>query len=279
MDVAGKVVYITGGSSGIGLETAKEFASLGAHVAVFARDESRLQTACREIEAYRKTPSQRVAFASMDVADNADVAEKVSRMVRDMGAPDIAVANAGIGYADRFEAIPFEAFDRVMKTNVYGVRNFVAASLPYMKPGSAVVIVSSAAGLMGMYGYTAYGTSKFALVGFAECLRAELKTEGISVVLVCPAEVDTPFIAKEAEHIPMESRVVKSFCGRIHPKRVAAAIAKAAASRRFLVIPGFLANTMYAIHRLTGGCMTRHASDMVISLVRWYTKAGKGRPA
>ncbi|HPC48279.1 MAG TPA: SDR family NAD(P)-dependent oxidoreductase, partial [Deltaproteobacteria bacterium] len=134
--------------------------------------------------------------------------------------------------------------------------------------------VSSAAGLMGMYGYTAYGTSKFALVGFAECLRCELEPMGIHVTLVCPGEVDTPFVPREAEHLPLESRVIKSFCGRISPDRVARAIVKAVASERFLVTPGVLTTIMYTLHRLSGGFLTRHTSDLVVRLVGWYARRG-----
>lgn len=140
---------------------------------------------------------------TVDVADHMDVEENMRSAVKDFGTPDIVVANAGVGYADRFENIPYEEFDALMKTNVYGVRNTIAALLPSVRGrGGHVVIVSSAAGLMGMYGYSAYGTSKFALVGFAESLRSELKPLGIPVTLVCPAEVDTPFVPREAQKLP-----------------------------------------------------------------------------
>ncbi|HPC46796.1 MAG TPA: SDR family NAD(P)-dependent oxidoreductase, partial [Deltaproteobacteria bacterium] len=88
-DASGKVVYITGGSSGIGLATARSFASRGAHVVIFARDETRLARACRDIELSRREASQRVAYVSMDVADHGDVSAKVSRAVELHGPPDV----------------------------------------------------------------------------------------------------------------------------------------------------------------------------------------------
>lgn len=265
-----KVVYITGGSSGIGLETARLFASLGAHVAVFARNPERLEQARLDIELHRRSLSQKVFSLSMDVADHEDVDHKMASAMKDFGIPDILIANAGVGYADRFMNIPFEEFAAIMKTNVFGVRNTIAALLPSMKDrGGHIVIVSSAAGLMGMYGYTAYGTSKYALVGFAECLRSELKPLGIPVTLVCPAEVDTPFVPREAQTLPPESRAVKSFCGLIKPDRVARAIVRGVSKRKFLVIPGMLTNIMYVSHRLTGGVLTRATSDLVVRFVQW----------
>ncbi len=269
-DFHDKLVYITGGSSGIGLETARLFSSLGAHVAVFARNAKRLELARLDIERHRRSPSQTISAMTMDVADNAEVQKKIPLAVKEFGLPDIAIANAGVGYADCFMNIPYEEFDALMKTNVYGVRNTIAAVLPFMKDrGGHIVIVSSAAGLMGMYGYTLYGTSKFALVGFAECLRSELKPLGIPVTLVCPAEVDTPFVPREAETIPPEARAVKSFCGRIRPDRVARAIVKGVSKKRFLMIPGILTNIIYVNHRLTGGLATRFTTDLIVKFIQW----------
>ena len=270
VDLNNKLVFITGGSSGIGLETARLFSSLGSHVAVFARSRERLEQARHDIEKRRRSPSQKISAMSIDVADHADVQEKMPEAVKEFGIPDIVIANAGVGYADRFVDIPYEEFDALMKTNVYGARNTIAALLPFMKGrGGHIVIVSSAAGLMGMFGYTAYGTSKFALVGFAECLRSELKPLGIWVTLVCPAEVDTPFVPMEAERLPPEARILKSFCGLIQPDRVARAIVKGVSKRKFLVIPGILTNIMYVNHRLTGGLATRITSDLVVRFIQW----------
>jgi len=277
-DFSGKTVYITGGSSGIGLETARLFASLGGDVVIFARDEERLASAARDIEGHRRSGSQKVHAVHMDVADPESVRTGIEEAIEKAGPPQVAIANAGVGYADLFIDTPHEAFDAVMKTNVYGVRSFVANVLPHMVGAKGtIVIVSSAAGLMGMYGYTTYGTSKYALVGFAECLRAELRTMGMTVTLVCPGEVDTPFVPKEAERLPFESRVVKSFCGRISPSRVAHAIVKGVAGKRFLVIPGVLTNLMFALHRFSNGMLTRYTSDLVVFVLRWYVSKQAAR--
>jgi short-subunit dehydrogenase len=134
--------------------------------------------------------------------------------------------------------------------------------------GGRIVIISSAAGLMGMFGYTSYATSKYALVGFAECLRSELKRYDISVTLVCPPEVDTPFLANEST-IPSEARALKNFAGTLQPGPVAKAIVKGISKKKFLVIPGILANLLFLNHRLTNGWATRITSDLI---VKWMQR-------
>jgi 3-dehydrosphinganine reductase len=262
-----KLVYITGGSSGIGLETARQLSSMGANVAIFARNKDKLDQAGNDIESHRRSPNQKIYVLQVDVADNDDVLEKMKEAVKIFGIPDIVITSAGVGQADLFENISHQAFDALMKINVYGTRSVIAALLPSMKErGGQIVIISSAAGLMGMYGYTSYATSKYALIGLAECLRGELKRYNIAVTLVCPPEVDTPFLVNEAG-IPPEARALKNFAGTLKPGPVARAIVKGMGKKKFLVIPGLLAKLLFLNHRITNGVATRFTSDIVVRLV------------
>ncbi len=171
-----KLVYITGGSSGIGLETARLLSSLGAHIVIFARNKEKLDRARKDIEDHRLSSTQNISTMQVDVADHDDCRIKMNDAIRQFGVPDIVITSAGVGNADHFENISHDAFDSLMKINVYGTRSVIAALLPFMKSrGGQIVIISSVAGLMGMFGYTSYATTKYALVGFAECLRSELK--------------------------------------------------------------------------------------------------------
>jgi 3-dehydrosphinganine reductase len=155
-----------------------------------------------------------------------------------------------------------------MKINVYGTHSVIAALLPFMKNRSGqIVIISSAAGLMGMFGYTSYATTKYALVGFAECLRSELKRYNIHVSVVCPPEVDTPFLANE-NTIPPEARSLKNFAGTLKPGPVAKTIVKGIAQKRFLIVPGILAKMLFINHRLTNGLSTRLSSDLIVKWVQ-----------
>ncbi len=274
-DFEGKLVYITGGSSGIGLAMAKLFASQGASLALLARNKNKLAAAKKEVEASRRGPSQSVLTLSVNVADHRDVIAKTRSAVEKFGLPDILVCSAGTNkWADHFANITFDRFDEVVQTNLYGVRNVIHALLgPLKEKKGRVVILSSAAGLFGMFGYTAYGTSKAALLGFADSLRYELKPLGVSVTVVCPPEVDTPMNLDEAKTLPAEGRAVKNLGGMLTPDFVARVIMKAVAKKKYLVIPGFQTRFLYLMHRLTNGWMTRVVADAVIAGAR--RKAGR----
>ena len=263
-----KKVYITGGSSGIGLETAKQLTSLGAHVVIFARIREKLEAAKAEINGQRKGINQIIKAVQMDVADNDKVDSIVRQTVEDFGAPDVLIANAGVGYGDLFENISYDTFDNVMKINVYGVRNTIAALLPAMKKdGGKIVIVSSLAGLTGMYSYSAYATSKFALVGFAQSLRPELKKYKIDVTLICPPEVETPFVQKEAKTLPKEARAIKDMAGVMKVEDAGKAVVKAVAGKKFLCIPGFKAKSSYFMIRFLPEKLIHATVDAILKKV------------
>ncbi|MBP7603296.1 MAG: SDR family oxidoreductase [Spirochaetes bacterium] len=269
-DLSNRTVYITGGSSGIGLATAGLLAERGANIVIFARDEKKMKRAVKEIEKRRPDRSRTVGMMTMDVSNPRDVARAIDRAVKSFGAPDVLIASAGIGAADVFENIPARTFDALMKTNVYGVRETVAAALPHMKGrGGHMVLVSSEAGLIGMYGYTAYAASKYAVVGLAECLRAEFRRHKITVSVVCPPEVKTPFLEWETATIPPETRMVKSFAGLLTPEVVARATVRGIRRGKFLIIPGVMARLLYFFHRLTNGWATRVPSDAIAAFARW----------
>lgn len=269
-----KLAFITGGSSGIGLETARLLASQGCSLVLFARGEKMLEEARKTIATVLDKNSQSINTVSMDVADDNDVRQKIKAAVEKFGTPDILINSAGIGTANYFENITYEQFDKAMKINVYGTRNTVSAILPFMKQkGSGhVVNISSMAGLIGMFGYSLYCTTKYALVGFSECLRSELKRFNIDVTLVCPPEVDTPFLAEEAKTLPPESRVVKNLAGLMKPEDTAKAIVRGIRKKKFLVVPTLTAKSLFFWHRISNGLLTRTPSDWIVKFAARRTK-------
>jgi NAD(P)-dependent dehydrogenase (short-subunit alcohol dehydrogenase family) len=261
-----KKVYITGGSSGIGLETGRLMVRLGADVVLIARNREKLEDAKRILDAARKSDRQSVSIVSMDVGNPSEVYGTLKDVVETLGAPDILVNSAGINlYADRFENITPEMFAEVMNTNVNGLRNVTHALFGPMKSKKGhVVILSSAAALFGMYGYTAYGTSKAALMGFAESLRYEFAPHGMPVTVVFPPETDTPMNLDEARTLPEAGRAMKSMGGFLTPEYVAGEIVRAIERKKYFVIPGWSTRFLYFLHRLSNGALSRAISDGVV---------------
>lgn len=259
-------VFVTGGSQGIGLAVARAYALEGARVGIFARNAERLLAARAELEALAR-PDARVGAYAMDVTDEGDVVAMTTRAVAELGAPDVLVCNAGIIAGDRFERIPSAEFEAVIRTNLFGVANTIRALLPSLKERRGrIVNVASMAGLVGMYGYTAYASSKYALVGFSESLRAELRPDGVSVTVVCPPEVPTAMVAEEDRTLPRPAKLVKRMAGVVSPEAVARAAVAGAARRQFLVIPGLQAQAVRIVHALSFGHLSRLTADAVFAL-------------
>jgi short-subunit dehydrogenase len=113
-----------------------------------------------------------------------------------------------------------------------------------------VVNVSSLAGLVGTYGYTAYAASKSAVIGLSMSLRNELKVDGIDVKVLCPPDTDTPQLAQEELTKPDETRKINGSAGVLTPQKVAAVLLRGLERRRFLILPGFMSRLTWALYRL-----------------------------
>ncbi len=246
-----KTVYITGGSSGIGLSTAVMLAERGAHVMIFARGKERLERAMETISGHGAFDDQRFSHMPLDVSDHAVVEAVMAGAMERFGAPDLLVNCAGRAYPRHFEDIPFAQLDETMKINFYGVWNTVAALLPHMREkGGHIVNVSSIAGFMGVFGYTDYCASKFAVVGFSEALKSEVKRYGISVSVLCPPDTLTPGFEVENTTKPEETRAISANVAPMGPDKVAEALIKGVIKETFLIIPGLDGKFTHLIKRL-----------------------------
>jgi NAD(P)-dependent dehydrogenase (short-subunit alcohol dehydrogenase family) len=261
-DFDGKNVFVVGGSTGIGLAVAKRIAALGADVTIFARRREPLVQAVEEIERDCRRPAQRVSWWQLDVADRDRVQEVMGVAVEEMGVPDVLINCAGRAYPDHFENISPEQFAETMTVNLHGCWNTVSALVPRMKEkGGYVVNTSSLAGLIGVFGYTDYCASKFALVGFSEALRSELKPHGIVVSVLCPTDTLTPAFEKENETKPKETWAVSEGARIMSAEDVATALISGMAKGSFLIIPG------------TDGRLTALAKRLFPKLVeRWMDR-------
>ncbi len=256
MQLNGKNVFISGGASGIGLAAAKLFASKGANVFSFSIDSQEIrEKAEQEIREACLSQDQRVEAVQLDVTDHDAVQKVLGHACESFGAPYVLVNSAGMGGAIVFEEMTYERFDNMFKVNVYGIRNVVAACLPHMKPQGEgyIVNVSSMSGLVGLYGYTGYSSSKFAVVGFSYALRAEMKPYGIHVSVACPVQVDTPLLAETNRYKPEVTKAINANAGVMTAEECVRGMLDGMERDEAVIIPGRKGRMVYLFQRLFPG--------------------------
>jgi NAD(P)-dependent dehydrogenase (short-subunit alcohol dehydrogenase family) len=201
--IRGSTAIITGATSGIGRETAREFARAGARVVVAGRREERLQELVGEIEA----KGGEALAVRTDVSDQAQVERLIEKAKGRFGRIDTLVNNAGVSIAARFEEQSLEDFRRVMEVNFWGAVFACKAVVPRMRAqptGGVIINLSSILGKRGAPFETAYCASKFALAGFSEALRTEVMADGIDVSTIFPGAVETEIWESAASQTGLE---------------------------------------------------------------------------
>jgi NAD(P)-dependent dehydrogenase (short-subunit alcohol dehydrogenase family) len=189
-DVEGKVAFITGGDSGIGLGIARAFTDAGMKAVITYRTQSHLD----EAMTYLKGAGDRVHAINLDVTDRAAMERAAAETVKVFGKVHVVVNNAGVAVFGPLGSATYDDWDWGMGVNVTGVFNGVRCFLPRIKAhgeGGQVVATSSLAGLLGHGTAGVYTASKFAVVGMMEALRSELADTNIGVSVFCPGIVNT----------------------------------------------------------------------------------------
>ena len=192
MDIKGKVVIVTGASSGIGEAAAREFGREGAKVVLAARRVDKLEALAKEIEAL----GSQMLVVQADLSKLEDIQKMVSNTLQTFGRIDVLVNNAGFGRLDWLENLdPVEDIQAQINVNVMGVIQTTRQVLPVMiqQRSGSIINMCSMAGLVGTPTYTIYAASKHAVHGFSEALRREVKPWGIDVSLIYPGGVVTEF--------------------------------------------------------------------------------------
>ncbi len=193
-DYAGKTVWITGASSGIGAALAHAFALRGAKLILSARRVDRLEEVARHC-AGLPNAAREVHVLPLDMADCDSLEAKANQVLAHHGAVDVMVHNAGVGQRGSVLETSFEVERRMLDTNYLGPVALTKALLPSMvkhKRGTFVVM-SSVLGLISVKHRAGYAASKHALHGYFNGLRAELAEQGVQVLMVCPGHVNTEF--------------------------------------------------------------------------------------
>ena len=178
-----KVVIITGASSGIGLATAREFASLGAKVILAARNEEKINEVARELS----EKDVEALAVKTDVAKEEDCKNLIDKTVGKFGKIDILINNAGISMRALFKDLTLDVIKKLMDVNFWGTVYCTKYALPYLlEAKGSVVGVSSIAGFVGLPARTGYSSSKFAMHGFLNTLRIETLKDGLHVMIIAP---------------------------------------------------------------------------------------------
>lgn len=258
---------ISGGSSGIGLAVASRLAQAGWRLSLIARRRVPLeQAAARLLE----LGAGEVRHYAVDVAERGSVTDAIAQVVSVSGAPDLVLTSAGIARPDYFEALADLDFEQAMAINYFGTLNVLRAVLPAMRARRSghVVLMSSGAGLVGIYGYAAYAPTKFAVRGLAEVLRAELREHGIGVSVVHPPDTDTPQLAEENLTKPAETRAIAGTAQVMSADVVARAILTGVRRRRFVIAPGLAMRALSLLHSVLGPLLRRHFDRLAAGTVK-----------
>ena len=269
----GRLALVTGGSQGIGLALARLLAEQGANVWLLARHANALEAACRSLNS---SSGQKHGYYAVDVTDRAQVQSTVARFQQEVGVPDVLVNAAGGAHPGYLQETSPEVFHEMMDLNYFGTVNMVMATLPAMlKRGSGYIVnFSSMGGFLAPFGYAAYSPAKFAVRGFSDILRLEMKPLGIRVSVVFPPDTNTPGMANENKTKPFET--LEAFSSKlVSPEYVATRVLHGMKSGRYVILPGSEPNLYYRLVLLVGNGIYPIV-DMVLGQARRKKQQVKG---
>jgi len=208
----GKVAVVTGGNSGIGLATAKEFSDQGARVAISGRDQQTLNSAKKEI-------GNGVLVVKADTSKLEDIDALFGAVKKEFGKIDVLFVNAGVGKFVPIESVDEEFFDQIMDINFKGAYFTIQKALPLLNDNASIILNTSINAHIGMANSSVYAASKAALITLARTLSAELVGRGIRVNAVSPGPVTTPIFDKAGLAPQDRQALVESIQAQVPMKR------------------------------------------------------------
>ena len=245
---AGQTMVITGASSGIGLAAARLAAAEGAQIALIARRREKLE------EALASLPGEGHRIYPCDVSKWEEVQATASQILNDFGTPQWVINSAGITRPGYFWELPIEVFYQIMEIDYYGIVHMCKAFVPSMMEArnGHIINISSVAGFIGVFGYTAYSPAKFAVWGFTDSLRVELKHFGVQMHIVFPPDTDTPQLHGEMPYKPPETKVLSETAGLLTAEQVARTMLDAAARGKYVILPGTETKLLWKLSNIAG---------------------------
>src|SRR6185437_14071699 len=246
--LAGKIAVITGGSSGIGLATARRFVDEGAHVVITGRREKELKEAAAFIK-------RNVTTVVGDVSRLEDLDRLYAVVKEKHGHIDVLFANAGAGTIAPLGVATEGHFDQTFDVNVKGLFFTVQKALPLFKDGGSIILNSSVSNVLGLPGFTAYAASKAAVRNFARGWTLELKDRKIRVNCMSPGAIDTPALAlnrpsKRPHSSPRRSQWAAEACPRKSRKQSCSLL-----PMKVLTSPVWISRSLHAWRRSDHGAV------------------------
>lgn len=235
-----KHVLITGGSSGIGKETARRLASYGTRITIVGRNKSRLSSCVAELQA-AQTEDHEVVGLQYDVSSEESSEAMMAEAERLQGPVDILINSAGCSVTGYFEEMESSVFRDMMQGNYFAALYSTLAAFKRMKERRRghIVLTSSLGGLLGVFGFSAYSPAKYAIRGLGEVLWYEGKPFGISISVLYPPDTNTPGFEAEQVGKPEETTKISDTAGFWDPRTVADKLLAGIVRRKLRITMGF----------------------------------------
>ncbi len=243
----GKTVVVTGGAGGLGAAFARQFATLGAKVALLDLDGAAARRVAVEVGA---AGAEALGLAC-DVTDAAACQAAMDQVSQRLGGIDLLINNAGITHRSAFKDTSPQVFAKVMAVNYLGSLHCTKAALPSLLARQGqIAVISSVAGVAPLYGRSGYAAAKHALHGLFETLRVELAGTGVTVTIICPGFTNTGIAHAALDGDGSVTKHRQSTVGKIAtPQEVARALHRAVAQEKRLVVLSTVGKLTYLINK------------------------------
>ena len=265
METTYQHALITGGSSGIGFALAQALAQEGTSLGLIARDREKLASAEESLTTLLRKENQAIETLSCNITDYRNLQGELENYIQRNGIPDLVINSAGVTHPGYFQELDVEIFHEMMEVNFFGTLYVTKCLVPHMisKGSGTIVNISSQAGFLGVFGYSAYGASKYAIRGFSDVLRAEMKPLGVKIAIVFPPDTQTPQLDYEDALKPPETKAIAGNANVLTAEHVAQSILKGLRKGQYVIIPGLEGKIFY---RLVGflGNLTYPVMDWLV---------------
>eukprot|EP00054_Salpingoeca_dolichothecata_P011279 m.62678 g.62678 ORF g.62678 m.62678 type:complete len:324 (-) comp19391_c0_seq1:79-1050(-) len=226
LNVKGKHIFVTGGSTGLGLAIAKRLAEAGANLTIIARNADKLAKAKETLSAIKG--AGKVFTSTCDVSDNATVEYTIEEAIEHHSQPiDWVICCAGIALPGYFVDCDIATHRKAMEVNYFGALHVIQGVVPKMienKIAGHIVLINSAVSFCPMIGYSTYAPSKYALRGLGDCLRNELQLYNIKTTNYFPANIETPGFEQENKTKPAETKKIEGSVSLVSAESAADAL-------------------------------------------------------